>query len=147
MWASGSQPLGPKPWSGVAGGLARHPSLSEACLWATVWARVLFKIFNHRYGTGTNQPEQNAGRSTESKRRLAVPGESRCIEETSRESQKARPIGTVRGLEAEAIHQYTWKHFNTLSACALSLYILAWYLASAPSSARSPASPPNKVRG
>lgn len=91
---------------------------------------MIFKIFNHRYGMDSNQPAQNAGRSTASKRHLAVPVESRWAEETCRGSSKARPIGRVRELEAEASHQYTWKYFNILSICALCLYILAWYLAS-----------------
>lgn len=55
-------------------------------LWATIWTRAIFKIFNHRCGMDGNQPEQNTGRSTESKRHRAMPVESRWIEETSRES-------------------------------------------------------------
>lgn len=53
---------------------------------------------------------------------------------------------TVRGLEAEAIHQYIWKYFNRLSACALYLYVPAWHLASCTQLSREALLVTHKVR-
>lgn len=56
--------------------------------WARILARGIFKIFNHRYGTDTDQPEQNAGWSIEtgSRRHLMVPVDGDQVKEGSRGS-------------------------------------------------------------
>lgn len=56
--------------------------------WARIWAVVIFKIFNHQYGTDIQQPAQNAGQSTETRSRQhrAVLVDSCWTEEISRGS-------------------------------------------------------------
>lgn len=58
--AAGPWGLGPR-WGGRTSG--QHRFLSEAQPQALGYdsARVIFKIFNHQYGTDSDQPEENAG--------------------------------------------------------------------------------------
>lgn len=63
-WASSSQPVGAQVlvlgWQEVWPGMQSSQRLSLRRPWARIWAVVIFKIFNHRYGTDIQQPAQNA---------------------------------------------------------------------------------------